>query len=142
MEQSLIEQVWQRAGFTCEYCQMPQQYDLLTFQIDHIIARKHHGADELVNLALACFACNNHKGPNIAGMDSETREVVRLFHPRQDIWEDHFEWNGAMLLGRTPIGRATIDVLGINLPHRVRLRQMLIVEGSFPPMPHALRNSS
>ena len=110
MEQSLIEQVWQRADSTCEYCQMSQQYDLLTFQIDHI-----------------------HKGPNIAGIDSETKEVVRLFHPRQDIWEDHFEWNGAMLLSRTPIGRATIDVLGINLPHRIRLRQMLIVEGVFPP---------
>ena len=84
MEQSLIDEVWQRAGSLCEYCRMPQQYDLLTFQVDHIIARKHHGADELENLALACFACNNHKGPNIAGMDTETNEVVRLFHPRQN----------------------------------------------------------
>ncbi len=133
MEQTLVNQVWQRAGSLCEYCRMPQQYDLLTFQIDHIIARKHHGTDEFNNLALACFACNNHKGPNIAGVNPGTDEVVRLFHPRQDSWEDHFEWRGAVLVGRTPVGQVTIDVLAINLPHRVRLRQMLILEGVFPP---------
>jgi len=79
MEQSFVHQVWQRAASICEYCQMPQQYDLLTFQIDHIIARKHHGTDELHNLALACYSCNNHKGPNVAGIDPETGEIVRLF---------------------------------------------------------------
>ena len=134
MEQALVNQVWQRADSICEYCRMPQHCDLLTFQIDHIIARKHHGTDDLSNLALACFACNNHKGPNIAGVDPDTKEVVRLFHPRQGQWKDHFEWQGAILVGRTPVGRATIDVLAINLPHRVRLRQMLILEGVFPPL--------
>jgi hypothetical protein len=112
---------------------MPQEYDALTFQVDHIIARKHQGADELENLALACFACNNHKGPNIAGVDPETSAIVRLFHPRQDNWEDHFEWREAVLKGRTPIGRTTINVLAVNLPYRIRLRQMLILEGVFPP---------
>jgi hypothetical protein len=134
MEQALVNQVWQRADSLCEYCRMPQHCDLLTFQIDRIIARKHHGTDDLSNLALACFACNNHKGPNIAGVDPDTKEVVRLFHPRQDHWKDHFEWHGAILVGRTSVGRVTIDVLAVNLPHRVRLRQMLIVEGVFPPL--------
>lgn len=133
MEQSLVHQVWQRAVSICEYCQMPQQYDLLTFQIDHIIARKHHGTDELHNLALACYSCNNHKGPNVAGVDPETGEVVRLFHPRQDKWEEHFEWQGAELHGRTPVGRVTVDVLAVNLPYRIRLRRMLVLEGVFPP---------
>ena len=135
MEQALVEQIWQRADSQCEYCQMPQQYDLLTFQIDHIIARKHRGSDEITNLALACFACNNHKGPNIAGVDPEIGEIIRLFHPRRDHWEDHFAWRGAVLVGRTPIGRATIDVLAINLPHRLQLRQLLVFEGVFPPLP-------
>jgi len=134
MEQALVSRVWQRADSICEYCRMPQRWDLLTFQIDHIIARKHHGTDAFANLALACFACNNHKGPNIAGVDPDTKAVVRLFHPRQDQWTDHFEWHGAILVGRTPIGRVTIDALAINLPHRVRLRQMLIREGIFPPL--------
>jgi hypothetical protein len=52
-------------------------------------------------LALACFACNNHKGPNIAGVDQNTGDVIRLFHPRRDNWEEHFEWRGASLVGRT-----------------------------------------
>lgn len=133
MEQTLLNQVWQRAQSRCEYCRVAQQHDVLTFQIDHIIARKHHRTDEPDNLALACFACNNHKGPNIAGMDHGTGEVVRLFHPRRDRWEDHFKWEGGILLGRTPIGRATVDVLAINAPHRTRLREMLILEGVFPP---------
>jgi hypothetical protein len=133
MEQTLINQVWQRAGSLCEYCQLPQQYDTLTFQIDHIIARKHRGTDEASNLALACFACNNHKGPNIAGIDQDTGELVQLFHPRKDHWEEHFEWQGGVLYGRTPVGRTTIDVLVINAPYRIRLREMLILEGVFPP---------
>ncbi len=112
---------------------MPQPFDLLTFQVDHIIARKHHGTDESDNLALACFACNNHKGPNVAGIDGDSGDVVQLFHPRRDRCEEHFEWNGASLVGLTPTGRVTVDVLAINLPHRIRLREALIAEGVFPP---------
>ena len=43
-------------------------------------------------------------------------------------WDDHFEWNGAQLVGKTAIGRATIVVLGINLPENVELREALIAE--------------
>ena len=42
----------------CEYCLLPQRFDVLTFQIDHVIARKHRGSDEPDNVALVCFACN------------------------------------------------------------------------------------
>lgn len=124
--------VWQRSRETCEYCHMPQLYDDLPFQIDHIIARKHGGSSDGDNLALACFPCNNAKGPNIAGLDRDTQQIVRLFHPRRDDWNDHFEWNGPELLGRSPIGHATIAVLGINRHYRLVLRQALIVEGVFP----------
>jgi hypothetical protein len=112
---------------------MPQSFDVLTFQVDHIIARQHHGTDELDNLALACFACNNHKGPNIAGIDGESGDVAQLFHPRRDRWEEHFAWNGALLVGLTPTGRVTVDVLAINLPYRIQLREALIAEDVFPP---------
>jgi len=132
VERSLVDQVWRRANGICEYCLLPQEFDRLPFQIDHIIARKHRGSDDTDNLALACFACNIHKGPNIAGVDPNTGDVIRLFHPRRDNWEEHFEWRGASLVGRTPIGRVTVDVLEINLPHRIRLREMLIAESVFP----------
>jgi hypothetical protein len=124
--------VWRRAQRTCEYCQVPKEYDVLPFEIDHILARKHGGLTTSRNLALACFPCNNHKGPNIAGRDPRTGRIVRLFHPRRDKWQQHFQWDGPLLVGLTPIGRATIAVLEINLPRRIALREALLDEGLFP----------
>lgn len=128
MNRSLERLVWRRAQRACEYCQLPQLYDELPFQIDHILARKHGGLTTPLNLALACFPCNNHKGPNIAGRDRLTERIVPLFHPRRHRWRQHFRWDGPFLEGRTAIARATIAVLEINLPHRVNLRQALIEE--------------
>ena len=80
---------------------MPRSGYLHALQIDHILTRQHGGETNLENLALACVHCNQRKGPNIAGRDPVTGEVVRLFHPRQDLWRDHFEWDGPDLVGRT-----------------------------------------
>ena len=132
MDQQLRIDVWQRAKAVCESCHMPQQFDPAGFEMDHIIAEKHHGPTTLENLALACFPCNNHKGPNIAGYDLETRQTIPLFNPRTQSWTEHFEWQGAKLVGRTPVGRVTVDVLDINLPHRVSHREALMLEGVFP----------
>ena len=112
---------------------MPQQYDPLPFEIDHVIALKHGGESSADNLALACFHCNSHKGPNIAGQDAVLQATVPLFHPRQETWRDHFNWSGALLLGKTSMGRATIQVLEINLAHRVAHRAELMLEGVFAP---------
>lgn len=130
---TLREAVWQRACSCCEYCLMPQAFADAVHEMDHIIAEKHHGPTTLENLALACFHCNNHKGPNIAGIDPQAGEVTRLFHPRRDEWRVHFEWRGPLLLGKTAIGRATVDVLNLNIRHRVLHRKSLIEEGVFPP---------
>lgn len=132
MESALKQFVRQRAGNQCEYCQIPSEYDRLTFQIDHVIATKHGGTDAPENLALACWSCNVRKGPNIAGVDPHTSSMAPLFHPRRHVWSNHFRWAGAELQGVTPEGRATIHVLGINLSHRVALRASLIEEGVFP----------
>jgi hypothetical protein len=133
MDEELAQQVRRRADFYCEYCRLPVAYSPLPFEIDHIIARKHRGATVAANLALACFACNNHKGPNIAGIDPASGGVVRLFHPRRHKWTRHFRWDGPILVGRTPIGRTTIAVLEINLLHRIAFRRSLMKEGVFPP---------
>jgi hypothetical protein len=60
------------------------------FHADHIIARQHGGKSDLENLALACLHCNQHKGPNIAGRNPESDELVELFHPRRDRWSEIF----------------------------------------------------
>lgn len=133
MDSTLQERVWERAGSQCEYCQLPQQFDRFTHEIDRVIARKHNGLTVASNLALACFPCNNHKGPNLAGLDTHTKKLTKLFNPRRHKWSRHFHWDGPFLFGRTAIGRVTIAVLEINASDRVLLRQALIEEGAFPP---------
>jgi HNH endonuclease len=112
---------------------MPQEYDEVTFEIDHIIAASHGGLLNGMNLCLACFSCNSFKGTNLSGRDTKTRKTVALFNPRRHSWPHHFRWSGSLLVGRTPAGRATIATLRINLAHRVAHRQELIDEGVFPP---------
>ncbi len=80
------------------------------------------------NLALACIHCNRHKGPNIAGVDYETGEVIRLFHPRRDEWEAHFRWAGAEIVPLSSIGRVTVGVLFMNDPEMIWLRSTLAAE--------------
>jgi hypothetical protein len=112
---------------------MPQSYyRTIPYPIDHIVARKHGGTTALDDLTLSCLHDNTHKGPNIAGIDPLTRRITRLFNPRRDKWERHFEWDGALLVGKTAVGRTTIVVLAMNHPDDVTVRQSLIEEGLFP----------
>ena len=130
---SLRERVWSRAESCCEYCRLPHSYDPLPFHVEHIISKKHRGRTAKGNLALSCPGCNLGKASNIAGRDPETGDLTRLFHPRTDHWSEHFVWDGPELVGMTAIGRTTIQVLNINDPERVRLRNLLIGLGVFPP---------
>jgi hypothetical protein len=132
-EAALADIVRERANNCCEYCQLPQPFSSTRFQIDHIIAEQHGGGTLAGNLAFACLADNNHKGPNLAGIDPKTGKRAWLFNPRRHKWARHFRWQGPVLIGRTPVGRATVAVLAINLPHRVAQRAALIAEGVFPP---------
>ena len=45
-----------------------------------------------------CYHCNLHKGPNLSGIDQESGALVRLFNPREDKWDDHFEQNGVVIV--------------------------------------------
>jgi hypothetical protein len=121
----LDEQVRALAGDTCEYCRLPQSASRLRFVLDHIVARQHGGQRVLQNLALCCGRCNRHKGPNISGIDPESRVMTRLFNPRQDEWSEHFKWDEVTLVGLTPVGRATIAVLAINHVSQLLVREAL-----------------
>jgi hypothetical protein len=127
-----VRLVWRRAGRRCEYCRIPQAFDESPFEIDHVIARKHGGLSVAGNLALSCFRCNSFKGPNVGGLDPLTRDLTPLFNPRRDRWNRHFRWKGALLIGRTNVGRATIEVLNMNHVLRIKVRDRLIEDGVFP----------
>lgn len=132
MDTTLILEVRRRANGMCEYCRMPQNIQRLRFSVDHIIARQHGGQSTPENLALCCLHCNSHKGPNLVGIDPVTGQIAQLFNPRQQAWRDHFSCVGALIVGSTPCGRATIAVLAINDPDYIALRASLISEGVFP----------
>ena len=95
------------------------------------LAEKHGGQTLADNLALSCYYCNSFKGPNIAGIDPDGAPelAVQLFHPRKQVWSEHFEWNGAVLTGITPTGRATISVLRINDSDAIEFRRLLLDAG-------------
>lgn len=83
MDAALRRWVAERAEYRCEYCQLHRDHQpAVPLQIEHITARQHGGGDSPENLALSCLRCNLHKGTNLTGIDPETREITRLFHPR------------------------------------------------------------
>jgi hypothetical protein len=123
MNESTKERVRRRAGYRCEYCQLLQSDSpLALLHIEHILPRKHGGTDDLENLALACIDCNLRKGPNLTGIDPETGKIVQLFHPRRQSWSRHFEWRGIYVIGRTAVGRTTVQVLNMNSDDQLALR--------------------
>jgi hypothetical protein len=110
---------------------MPQaatQY--IAFHVEHIVARQHSpvAQDELASLALACDRCNAYKGPNLTSIDPLTQEIVRLFHPRTDSWDDHFRLESGIILGKTATGRATAQLLNMNAMRRIELRLLWLEE--------------
>ena len=126
---ALAAEVRQRAAGRCEYCRFPVEHAVLPFEIEHVIPLSHGGLTTEGNLAFACFYCNRYKGPNVAGFAQPGGSVTRLFDPRTDGWQEHFAWDGALVLPRTEIGAATIGVLRLNQPNAVAVRKFLMDEG-------------
>ena len=100
-----------RASSACEYCLVNEHYATFAYQIDHIIAKKHGGTDIFENLANSCVQCNRFKGSDIALIDPESGELVPLFNPRTEKWNEHFRLDGFVIVPLTPIGRATVSLL-------------------------------
>ena len=61
-------------------------------------------------------------------------ELVPLFHPRKDLWEEHFTWSddALLLLPKTAIARATTARLQLNRPGVINVRRGLIALGEHP----------
>ncbi len=131
MDAALERLVRNRAEERCEYCLLPQLGSGAFFEIDHIIPRKHRGPTVASNLALTCVYCNAFKGSNLTGLDPLTGKITRLYHLRRHKWTYHFRFQGSTLMGRTAIGRTTVEVLQMNHPEIVALRHILMEGGIF-----------
>ena len=123
-----------RALACCEYCLCQAAFSPDPFVIEHIIPISKQGSHELSNLAFSCQGCNNHKYTATTGIDPVTGSKIDLYHPRKDVWEDHFEWTQdfSIILGKTPKGRATIERLNLNRAGVVNLRKVLRQFGKHP----------
>jgi hypothetical protein len=119
--------VVQRAGSRCEYCLIQEEDAGFPLQVDHIMSRKHGGLSVEDNLACACVLCNRHKGTDISGVNSETGKLVRLFHPRQQRWGDHFRLRGAVIVVNSwmPVGSFSATVIGQPVWSLDRDRQLV-----------------
>ncbi|HEX4793556.1 MAG TPA: HNH endonuclease [Humisphaera sp.] len=125
--------VLRRAKGRCEYCRIHQSdVDFPVFHVEHVIPHKHGGSNKSANLCLACPECNFAKGPNVAGLING--KLFPLFHPRRQLWKQHFRWQGAMVVGTTKVGAVTVRVLNMNSTARLKLRRSLMDEQRFPPL--------
>ena len=126
--------VAERAGHRCEYCQAPEAIFNLHFEVEHIMPLSRGGRDEENNLALSCRACNLRKSNFLNGLDYVTQEKVRIFHPRWDIWAEHFRVvkETAMIEGLTPVGRATVERLRMNVSVQLSAHSRWVKIGIFP----------
>ena len=86
---------------------------------------KHGGSSDLDNLALACTECNFHKGTDLSTMLLPDKELIRLFNPREDVWEEHFYIEECIFYPISKIGEATIKVLKMNDIDLIIFRKML-----------------
>jgi 5-methylcytosine-specific restriction endonuclease McrA len=129
---SLRKLIIERASKCCEYCLINQDFSIYTHEIDHIIALKHGGETDVDNLALSCLSCNRYKSSDFATIDQATKEIVPLFNPRSQIWDEHFYIENAKIIGKTQIGQATAKLLQLNAENRVLQRQALINQGQYP----------
>jgi hypothetical protein len=130
----LYPRIAQRAGHRCEYCHAPEAIFNFSFEVEHVIPISRQGPDDESNLALACRACNLRKSDFLTGVDEFTRLEVRLFHPRQDPWDEHFRVHSesGALEGLTAIGRATIMRLDMNSAEQRSARKQWMLLGLFP----------
>lgn len=118
----LRNQIAQRAAYSCEYCLIDEFKTGLFCEVDHIIGVKHSGPTEINNLAYACFNCNRNKGSDLASIDWKTKEIIRFYNPRSDIWAEHFSLSGYQIVPFTQIGKVTEIILRFNEPKRLRER--------------------
>ena len=56
---------------------------------------------------------------------------MRFYHPRTDIWSEHFVLTAATIEALTDIGEVTVRIFRFNHPDRVMERQNLIDSGLY-----------
>lgn len=119
----------------CVYCQTREDNTGQSLTVDHIIPVAKNGGTVFQNLCRACRRCNESKREQTDGVDPLTGIKVPLYHPREELWADHFRWGqtGIRLHGLTTTGRATIVALDMNNALICFARRRWVNAGWHPP---------
>jgi HNH endonuclease len=128
------KEVWNDAAGLCGYCQTHEDLVGISHEFEHLIPRSQDGPTIRDNLWLSCRRCNSFKSDRTSGIDPETKEEVSLFHPRKQLWADHFCWVDIEIKGKTLIGRASVALLNLNLSIVMKARSVWILSDRFPPV--------
>lgn len=125
-----------RAEGYCEYCKFPVKFALESMEIDHAFPVSLGGKTIAENLALACHGCNQNKQNRIEAIDLGSSTLVEIYHPRTMVWEKHFGWSQdtTLIVGKTPTGRVTVQMLKLNRSGLINLRRVLNRSGDHPPI--------
>jgi hypothetical protein len=86
---ALVDAVRRRARFRCEYCQVYGWPPT----VDQVLPRLLGGGDGPDNLSAACFPGNRLKSAHTHAEDPLTGELVPLFNPRREAWDQQFAWS-------------------------------------------------
>ena len=145
VSKEIRQQVRKRANYLCEYCHALEEASAARFEIDHIQPRSLGGSDAFKNLALACQRCNSYRYNFTKGIDPESQDLITLFNPRLQRWNEHFVWKqgGLIIQGKTSVGRATCNRLDLNDQNHnneaiVKARHFWIKGGWHPPSDDAV----
>jgi HNH endonuclease len=124
--------VHERARECCEYCQTCQKLTGQAMHVEHIAP---DGGDAPDNLCLSCPNCNLSKSAATQAPDPMTGQMQALFNPRKQQWAEHFEWDTTKthIIGRSAIGRATVERLRINSERMIIARSIWVKAGEHPP---------
>lgn len=131
----LRRQVREDAGERCGYCLSSEKLTGFPLEIEHIIPEALGGETVRENLWLACHRCNKFKSYRIEAYDAETAKTARLFNPRMQCWDTHFQWSldTTKIIGLTPEGRVTVETLRMNNEYVVAARYFWVIAGWHPP---------